>query len=213
MRGKLSAGIFFAILSLAAGIYIFVSHLTTLKQEALLETFKFLLFSCAASGMLLLYRSMEAKSERQKQDRQAVEEFRKDFLAAYHQLKMVRRDFRFLTQVTGDELFILDVERFAIAYHTLNNAYVEFELLRKSISGTSGAFKDVSAQIESDMRSVDRYIRKIMIELEGADWTGAPSIEIAEVQLFCGFLYTDGNPVHVAASKSLDRFLVLAVND
>jgi hypothetical protein len=199
-----------AFVSLAAAFYVFSSHLTSLKQEALLEVFRFLLFSCAVSGVLILYKSMEAESRLRMQDQKAVEEFRKDFLAAYHQLKMVRRDFRFTTSVKEDQLGILDTERFANAYHLLNNAYVEFELLRKTISGTSGAFKNISAQIEADMRSVDKYIRKIMIELENIDWKAANTVPVSDVELFYSFLYTDGNPVHVASSKSLDRFLVLA---
>lgn len=210
MQEKRHIGALIAIASMAAAAYIFSTYLTASRQDAWLEIFKFLLFTCVASGALLLYRSIEASSDVRRQNKQAVESFRKDFLAAYHQLKMVRRDFRFITAVEAGDLHILDAERFANSYHTMNNAYVEFELLRKSISGSGSAFEDISTQIEADMRSVDKYIRKIMIELENVDWKTYTSVPISKVELFHSFLYTDGNPVHVAASKSLDRFLVLA---
>lgn len=207
MHRKLGLGLGIVLLSVGAAYYIFSYELTSKRSEAFFEIFKFLLFTCAVSGVLLLYKSIEVHQSVRKAERRAVETFRQDFLAAYHNLKMVRREFRFLTHIDDGKLFIVDRPRFADCYRILNDAYVDFELLRKSISSASGIFAKIEAQISSDMRAVDQYIRKIMLELENMDWANESSFDLSKVERFHAFLYTDGNPVHVAASKSLDRFL------
>ena len=178
----------------------------------MLEIFKFVLFTGAVSGILLLYKSIDAHYESRKRNEEAVEAFRKDFLSAYHQLKLVRREFRFLTDVKDGQFLILENKRFGETYSVFNNAYVDFELLRKSISDTAGPFASIARQISQDMKTVDRYVRKIMIELESLDWVNQNSFDLPKVERLHSFLYTDGNPVHVAASKSLDRFLQRSSN-
>lgn len=207
MLPKLGLGVAVAVASVITAYYVFIFELESKRADAFLEVFKFLLFTCVVSGVLLLYKSIDARQAEKKAEQLAVETFRRDFLAAYHNLKMVRREFRFVTSTEKGQLLIVDRIRFADCYRILNDAYVDFELLRKSISASSGIFADIESQISSDMRAVDSYIRKIMIELENIDWTSESSIHLSTVERFHAFLYTDGNPVHVAASKSLDRFL------
>jgi hypothetical protein len=208
MNLKIAMGLLLAVLSASISSYLFLFEPALDRSDAVLELFKFILFTCAVSGVLLFYKSIDAQYRNLEEDRAAVDEFRRSFLRAYHNIKMVRREFRFLTRVENGKLIVSDTDKFFKTYRVLNDSYVEFELLRKSISADNGPFLKIRDQISSDMRAVDKYIRKIMLELEALNFSDEDGFELSTVGLFHAFLYEDGNPVHVAASKSLDKYLV-----
>ncbi|MBN8293422.1 hypothetical protein JI664_15720 [Rhodobacter sp. NTK016B] len=208
MNSKIVIGLLLAVLSASVAFYLFLFEPALDRSDAVLEVFKFILFTCAVSGVLLFYKSIDAHYRNREGDREAVDEFRRNFLRAYHNIKMVRREFRFLTRVENGRLIVPDTDKFFEAYKILNDSYVEFELLRKSITADTGPFSKIRDQISSDMRAVDKYIRKIMLELEALNFSDEDGFDLSSVGLFHAFLYEDGNPVHVAASKSLDKYLV-----
>ena len=199
-------------LGLALALYcaaaIYEVRLVSNRSDADLEVFKFLLATCALGALLFVYQAIEALREARENEREELIRFREKFLTAYHDIKRVRRKLRFVFVSTDDGLRICDSKELVSAYDMLNTSYVEFELLRKLKLTRKGVLERQYSQVVQDMRSVDKYLRGIMIELEGLDWKSNRVIGINEVEKLQSFLFADKNPVHVAASKSLDKFLV-----
>lgn len=205
------------VIAVVVGLFGAIGTISILDGEskglAAVELLKFFLFTCGVGGVTILYRETKADQEETARLGSSRMRFRDDVLAASHSIKLTRRMLRTVSMKVGEGIKISSADRWIKLVEQLNAAHLQVEMLRRVLQAQPRLLGQNQSDVASHLRTVDHYVRDVLLELEDAEITFEESFEVDSTGALMEFLFSPTKPTYIEAFAAIDVSMVENLND
>lgn len=205
------------LLAVVVGLLGAIGTIAFLEGEseglAAVELLKFFLFTCGVGGVSILYREIKADQEERARLASNRMKFRDDVLAASHSVKLTRRMLRTVSMKVGEGIKIGSADQWIKLVAQLNAAHLQVETLRRVLQAQPNLLGQNQSDAAGHLRTVDHYVRGVLLELEESQITFEESFEINSTGALSEFLFSPTKPTYIEAFAAIEVSMVGNLND
>ena len=179
------------------------------NEQLQIELFKFSTFTVMVGGFILVFRHLSKLEEKNKKYLNEIQDFRDNFLKAYHDLKKVRRNLRTqATLIEKDKIVFANKNYLLDNVSILNDAHLGIENSRRFLEMEHPTNSRNWNIIRGNLKQIDDYTRSILDEFETNTLFEDRHAHLNKSKFLLEFLFDKTPPSYVNDFESMNKNLL-----